>query len=218
MFELDFEWPLATHYVFEKAPPEAERAIRIAEDAKIMMRRPLDENSSLYAEFANLSGTEKAFLDFAHKYGTLFKPLRVRVMAHESPVLESSRTWKNCIKGMRDIIQRCELSQTNPAEAFRWFGKKDKRLFGVELSLSIKSANSPAALQVSTDTLISAMQLQAIQVILLEGRKSVQCIECSGPFQIGVGARRSHSKFCGRHCKDRYHNRLKAQAQSMGHA
>ena len=213
MLEINLEWPVASHYVVERVPPKSESAIRYAENAIITLRRPLEENPSLFTEFASLNGSQKACLDFAHKYGTLFHPRSFGTSAVESPVQESFKNWRYYIKNMSDIILRCELSRSNPAEAFRQFGKRDKRLFGVDLFLSIKKSNSPATLEMHAGTLLAGMQLQAIQAILLDGRKSVQCIECSRPFLIGAGARRSQSKFCSARCKDSYHNRLKAQAR-----
>ena len=216
MLEIKLEWPVASQYVVRQVPPTSEPAIRPAKDATISLKRPLEENPNLYADFARLDGTKKACLDFAHKYGTLFYP--VSGIAYERPVLESFTNWRRQIKNIRDVIRRCDLSRSNPADAFFQFGKNDKRLFGVELFLSIKSSNSPATLEMHAGTLIAGMQLQAVQSILLEGRKSVQCIECSGPFEIGRGARRSQSKFCSTGCKDDYHNRLKAQGRRNDHA
>ena len=213
MMEINLEWPVASHYVVRKSrATKGQRAIYVAENAAIRLRRPLDENPSLYAEFAKLDGSEKACLNFAHRYGTLlFDPRNPNAM--DPADTERLRIWRGFIENMRDIIQRCELSRANPKEAFRQFGKKDRAVVGVELSLSIKSSNSPATLEVRAASLITGMELQAIQAILLEGRKSVQCIECSRPFLIGGGARRSQSKFCSARCKDSYHNRLKAQVR-----
>jgi hypothetical protein len=134
------------------------------------------------------------------------------------PPSPPGRVWKQLIKRTRDLIRRCELSRANPEEAFRQFGKKGRRLFGVELSLSIKSSKSPVTLEIRPETLIAAIELQAVQSIVFEGRQSQQCIECSKWFPVGIGARRSQSKFCSMRCKDNYHNRLKAQARRMVHA
>lgn len=227
MFEIDLEWPIASRYVVQPAKPQKylwpgkrllrpDVAIYPAEDATITSHRPLDHNPALYAEFAKLNGSERACLQFAHKYGLPQADLRNR--AHYPASLETLRVWKAQIKLVRDIINRCELSRSNPQEAFRRFGKKDMWLFGVvELYLSVKSRNSPATLDVRPRNLFAAIQLQAIAAILT-GRKSVQCIECSTPFEIGRGARRSQAKFCSTRCKDSYHNRLKAQARRMDHA
>jgi hypothetical protein len=223
--EISLEWPVASRYVvrdielYGDHPRSHRAAIRIAEDATIAVRRPLEEHASLYAEFANLNGSEKACLDFAHKYGTLFLPEDARTrVSRSSPDLESFVNWKQEIKKVRDIIKRCELSRSNPAEAFRQFGKRDKWLVGVELVLSIKDSHSRAALETRVGTLIAGIQLQAVQSVLFEGRKSVQCIECNRPFLIGGGARRSQSKFCSTRCKDSFHNNLKAKARRTDHA
>jgi hypothetical protein len=227
ILEITLEWPVASRYVVraiepfgdDALPPSHRAAIRIAEDATVSLRRPLEENASLYAEFANLNGSEKACLDFAHQYGTLFPPYDARTRhISNRPDLESFVNWKREIKKMRDIIRRCELSRSNPAEAFRQFGKRDKWLIGVELVLSITNPHSPATLETRVQTLIAGMQLQAVQSILFEGRKSVQCIECNRPFLIGGGARRSQSKFCSMRCKDSFHNSLKAKARRTNHA
>jgi hypothetical protein len=227
MLEITLEWPVASCYVVrsiepfgdEALAPSHRAAIRIAEDATVSLRRPLEENASLYAEFANLNGSEKACLDFAHQYGTLFPPYDARTRhISNRPDLESFVNWKREIKKMRDIIRRCELSRSNPAEAFRQFGKRDKWLIGVDLVLSITNPHSPATLETRVQTLIAGMQLQAVQSILFEGRKSVQCIECNRPFLIGGGARRSQSKFCSTRCKDSFHNSLKAKARRTNHA
>ena len=222
MLEINLDWPVASHYVVRKSRvAKGQRAIYVAENATITLNRPLDENPSLYAEFAKLDGSEEACLNFAHRYGTLSFDPRYQGPdpgARDPGVLELLRDWRALIENVRDIIQRCTLSRDNPREAFRQFGKKDKWLFGVELSLSIKNLNSPANLEMRAESLLAGMQLQAIQAILLEGRKSVQCIECSRPFLIGGGSRRSQSKFCSTRCKDSYHNRLKAEAKRGHHA
>jgi hypothetical protein len=226
MLEINLDWPVASQYVTRKVRAlkeangaialKAERGIYVAENATITLRRPLDENPSLYAEFAKLDGSEKACLNFAHRYGNLSADPRYPVAS--LALCERLSFWRAMIEDVRDIIRRCELSRDNPREAFRQFAKKDKSLFGVELSLSIKNSNSPATLEMRAQRLIAGMQLQAIQAVLLGGRKSVQCIECSRPFLIGGGARRSQSKFCSTRCKDSYHNRLKAQARRTDHA
>jgi hypothetical protein len=157
---------------------------------------------------------------FAHKYGQLHSEV-TRFPTHPDSVgvgaLETLRMWKISISIVRDIIGVCELSRTNPREAFRRFAKQDIRLWGVELFISVKSRNSPATVDVRAPNLAAAIQLQAVAAIL-EGRKSAQCIECGTWFQIGAGARRSQSKFCSTRCKDTYHNRLKAQARRTDHA
>lgn len=220
MLEINLDWPVASRYVVRQSRAlKGERAIYVAENATITLRRPLDENPSLYAEFAKLDRSEEACLNFAHRYGTLhFDPRYPGPHGFDPGVLESLAGWKGLIKDVREIIRRCGLSRDNPREAFRQFGKKDKWLFGVELSLSIKSCNSPATLEMRAASLIAGMQLQAIQSVLLEGRQSIQCIECTRPFLIGGGARRSQSKFCSTRCKDTYHNRIKAQARRNDHA
>jgi hypothetical protein len=222
---ISLEWPVASRYVVRETelrgdhPVSHRMAIRIAEDATIARRRPLEENASLYAEFANLDGSEKACLNFAQQYGTLFHPVdeRTRIIGN-TPDLESFVNWRSQIKRLKDIVKRCELSRSNPAEAFRQFGRRDKWLLGVELVLSITNPHSPATLETHVGTLIAGMQLQAIQSILLEGRKQVRCVECSKPFLIGGGARRSQSKFCSMRCKDAFHNDRKAQARRTNHA
>jgi hypothetical protein len=219
MFEIDLQWPVASRYVVHKANTvntlegKGDRSIFVPRDATIRLCRPLDQNPSLYAQFASLDGSEQACLRFAENYGTLiFGPQFIRWPTRSTGEWETLGLWRSCIKGVRDIIRRCELSRDNPREAFRQFGKRDKRLFGVKLTLSVKSAHSLATVDVDPETLFAALELQAIQSILA-GRRSHQCIECSNWFEIGAGARRSLAKFCSTRCKDSYHNRLKAQAR-----
>jgi hypothetical protein len=216
MFEIDLEWPVASHYVVQRANTmrgEGDRSIFIAKDAKINLRRPLDKNPGLYAQFASLDGSEQACLNFAQNHGTLlFNPEIIRLPARSIGEFETLSTWRSCIERISCIVRRCELSRNNPREAFRQFGNRDQRLFGVKLTLSFKSAYSPATLDVRPETLFAALELQAIQSIL-GGRRSHQCIECTNWFEIGSGARRSQSKFCSTRCKDGYHNRRKAQGR-----
>ena len=196
---LAFSGPAFAHAKLQDSVP--------AKDATIIWRRPLEQNPSLYAEFAKLNGSKQSCLEFAQKYGLLIigHPMNL----HDPGKLETLRMWRGQIEVVRDVIWRCELSRTNPAEAFREFGKKDKLVGFIELHLSMKSPLSPLSLDVRAQSLLSAMELQAVQSIL-SGRRSIQCIECSTPFEIGTGARRSLSKFCSSRCKDNYHNRLKA--------
>jgi hypothetical protein len=220
MLEINLDWPVASQYVVRKSRvAKGQRAIYVAENATITLKRPLDENPSLYAEFAKLDGSEEACLNFAHRYGTLFIDPRHRGPATFDPgVMERLSDWRAWIEDVRGIIDRCTLSRADPREAFRQFGKKDKSLHRVELYLSIKNSNSPATLEMHAESLFVGMQLQAIHATLLEGRKSVQCIECTKPFLMGRGSRRSQSKFCSTRCKDSYHNRRKAQARRTDHA
>ena len=223
MFEIDFEWPAASRHVLRPAKsPKEGFAIYLAKDATIIRRRPLEQNPSLYAEFAKLGGSKESCLQFADKYGLLRVdptfggkyPAGVSCEP-ETSALETLFLWRRDIRGVRDIIRRCELSRENPAEAFRQFGKKDILIGGVNLYLAIKSSKSPANLDVRATRLIDAIQLQAVQSVLGD-RKSVQCIECSTWFEVGAGARRSLSKFCSTRCKDSYHNRLKALKGASG--
>jgi hypothetical protein len=220
MFEIELEWSVASQYEFLPVGRAQTRyqAIYPAKNAKIRRYRPVDQYPALYAEFAKLDGSENSCLQFAHKYGLLFTDLtRPLGLGNDPGVFETLRHWRGYIKEVGEIIRRCELSRTNPAGAFRQFGKQDKSLFGVELYLSIKGPKSPATLDVRGTSLLGALELQAIASIL-GGRRSVQCIECSTWFEIGHGARRAQSKFCSTHCKDTYHNRLKAQARKTAHA
>jgi len=203
MFEIDMQWPVASQYVLRPArSPRGDLAIYPARNATIIRRRPLEQNPTLYAEFAKLDGSKQSCLQFAQKYGLL--------RSYEDPGgLETLSIWRGQIGVVRDIMWRCELSRANPAEAFRQFGKKDKWVSKMDLYLSMKSSKAPISLEVRAESLIDAIELQAIQSIL-GGRRSIQCIECSRWFEIGAGARRSQSKFCSTRCKDGYHNRQKA--------
>jgi hypothetical protein len=222
MFEIDLEWPAASRHVLRPAPlPKGDFAILPAKDATIIHRRPLEQNPSLYAEFAKLNGSKQSCLQFADKYGLLrVDPTFGGKVEMPGPLLELKTAdaletlslWRRDVRDVKDIIRRCELSRENPAEAFRQFKKKDTFVGSVSLYLSIKSSKSPANLDVRAKNLIEAIQLQAVQSIL-GGRQSTQCIECSTWFEIGAGARRSQSKFCSVRCKDTYHNRLKANAR-----
>jgi hypothetical protein len=220
MFEIDLEWSVASQYDLRPVGrgPTHDLAIYPAKGAKIARYRPLEQYPVLYAEFAKLDGSEQTCLQFAHKYGLLFADLTRPLGSGNDPgVFETLRNWKGSIKNVSEIIQRCELSRANPAEAFRQFGKRDKSLFGVDLYLSMKGPHSPATLDIRGTALHSAIELQAITSIL-GGRRSVKCIECPTWFKIGGGARRSQSKFCSTRCKDSFHNRLKAQSRRTDHA
>jgi hypothetical protein len=215
MFEIDLEWSFASQYVLRPVGRGSTRDLAIypAEGAKITRYRPLEKNPVVYAEFAKLDGREQSCLQFAERYGLLFSNGADRLND-----CETLRLWNYNIQYVNKIIYLCELSRSNPAEAFRQFGKQDIELeFDGRIFLSIKGSRSPATLDVRAVTLISAIEMQAIASILAD-RRSVQCIECSRWFEIGGGARRSQSKFCSMRCKDGYHNRLKAQARRTSHA
>jgi hypothetical protein len=209
MFEIELEWLAASrHVLLPASSSKRDFAIYPAEGATIIRRRPLEQNPSLYAEFAKLDGSQQSCLKFADQYGlTVVDATRPAI---DPGTAETLSLWRDHIKVVREIISRCELSRTNPAEAFRQFGKKDELVGGVRLYLSNKSPKSPISLDVRALTLIHAIQIQAARSILV-GRKSIQCIECSTWFEVGGGARRSLSKFCSPRCKDTYHNRLKAK-------
>jgi hypothetical protein len=185
-----------------------ELAIYPAEGAEITRYRPLQKYPALYTEFAKLDGCEQSCLQFAKKYGLLF----------DNGADETLGVWNGQIQRISETINLCKLSRSDPAEAFRRFGKQSIELwFDARMFLSIKSSNSAATLDVRAVNLISAIEMQAITSILADHR-SVQCIECPTWFEIGGGARRSQSKFCSKRCKDRYHNRLKAEARRTSHA
>ena len=216
MFAIDLEWAVASKYLLRPAENEPGFAICPADDAVITRYRPLDQYPALYAEFAKLDGSKQRCLGFAHKYGLLHTDLTRRVDLGNNPgVLETLRHWKGQIKIIKGFIQRCELSRAQPTQAFRRFANRDTLLFGVDLYLANKSPNSQASVDVRVSSLFAAIELQTITSII-QGRVSVQCIECSGWFEIGAGARRSQSKFCSTRCKDNYHNRLKALKGTSG--
>jgi hypothetical protein len=208
MFEIELEWPVASEYVLRPIGPPKDIAIFPAEGASIVRRRPVEQNPSLYAEFAQLDGSKESCLKFAQRYGLLNIDL-----TNPGPFylynLESLASWRAMIGRVKDIIRRCQLSRANPAEAYRQFGKQDKEVGSVEIYLSMKSPISPITLDFRPTSLINAIELQAVRSILI-GHNSIQCIECSRWFEVGGGARRSLSKFCSPRCKDTYHNRLKA--------
>ena len=222
MFAIELEWERASQYVVRAVKVHSKRYVSIfpAEAATVLRHHPLEINASLYAEFAGLDGSEASCLGFAHKYGLLSaQPKRYPGWEDHGTlaVVESLEFWRAQIENVRKIIRRCELSRDNPAEAFRQLGKRDFEIGSVEIYLSIKSPKSPLSVEVRASSLIHGIQLQAVQSIL-EGRRSFHCFECSRPFQVGIGARRSHSKFCSTRCKDSYHNRLKAQGRRTQHA
>jgi hypothetical protein len=216
-FEIDLEWPVASQYVVRAAKkPRGDRAIYVAANATLMVRRPFEDNPDLFAEFADLDGSEQSCLQFAHKYGTLVADPRKSVL--DPGFLESLSQWRGYIQYIRGIIDYCKIGRTRPAEAFRRFGKRDISLYGgLNAYLSIVSPIAPPTLSFRCEYFIAALELQAIQSIL-GGRDVAKCIECSKPFEIGAGARRSQSKFCSTRCKDHYHNRLKAEAKRNHHA
>jgi hypothetical protein len=214
IFEIDLEWPVASQYVLRPVVPagsaKKELALYPADDATITYRRPFEREPTLYAEFAGLDGSQQSCLNFAQKYGLLV----VSRYPNELCQIETLSFWRAHIKSIRERVSLCDLGHSNPAEAFRQFGKREFSLYGdLQLSLSIKSPRTPPSIDVRSRCLLDAIELQAIQSIIA-GRKSIQCIECSKPYEIGGGARRSHSKFCSPRCKDTYHNRLKALKRS----
>jgi hypothetical protein len=214
--EIDLKWPVASRYVLRPVAragsAKKELALHPADDATITYQRPLEREPSLYAEFAKLDGSEQSCLEFAQQYGLLIVS-RYPDLLHLCEA-ETLSFWRAHIKSIRDMIALCELGHSNPAEAFRQFGKREFSLYGdLELSLSIKSPRTPPSIDVRSTYLLAAIELQAIQSIIA-GRKSIQCIECSKFYEIGGGARRSLSKFCSQRCKDTYHNRLKALKRS----
>jgi hypothetical protein len=216
IFEIDLKWPFASQYVLRPVAragsPKKELALHPADDATITYHRPLEREPSLYAEFAKLDGSEQSCLNFAQKYGLLVVS-RYPDHLHFCEI-ETLRFWRENIEYIRGIIAFCELGHSNPAEAFRQFGKREFSLHSdLELSFSIKSPRTPPSIDVRSRYLLAAIELQAIQSIIA-GRKSIQCIECSKFYEIGGGARRSLSKFCSQRCKDTYHNRLKALKRS----
>jgi len=217
MFEIDLDWPVASHYVTRAAEkPPGDRAIFVAEAATLTVRRPFDDNPNLFAEFADLDGSEQSCLQFAHKYGTLIVDPRRDVL--DAGILESLSQWRGYIRYIQDIINCCKIGRARPAEAFRQFGKQDFSLYGrLNAYLSIVSPKAPPTLSFRCEYFFGALELQAIRSIL-GGRDVAKCIECSRPFEIGPGARRSQAKFCTTRCKDTYFNRLKAEAKRGRHA
>jgi hypothetical protein len=213
-FEIDLDWPVASRYVVRAVEkPRRGRAIFVAEAATITPRRPFDDNPNLFAEFADLDGSEQACLQFAHRYGTLMVDPRSKL---DPSYLESLYLWRFHIQYIRDIINFCKIGRARPAEVFRVFrqiGKRDISLRGsLDAYLSIVSPKAPPILNFRCESFMGALELQAIKFILA-GQDLSKCIQCSKPFEIGAGARRSQSKFCSMRCKDTYHNRLKAEAK-----
>src|SRR5262245_22070416 len=169
MFEIDLEWPVASRHVLRPGrSPREDFAIYPAKDATFIRRRPLEQNPSLYAEFAKLNGSKQSCLRFADKYGLLrvdptyggkFDTPGTLIEVETPSALETLVLWRRDIREVRDLIRRCELSRESPAEAFRQFRKKDILVGSVALYLSIKSSKSPANLDVRATNLIDAIEL-----------------------------------------------------------
>jgi hypothetical protein len=206
MFQIDLLWPLASQY--ELRPIENKIAICPTGDATFNRHRPLELNPSLYVEFLRLDGSEQSCLDFAHKYGLLLISNPKSLIAGEA-VSE----WRAQIAYLQDIIAFCEFGRSNPRKAWREFGNVERGLYAEFVpSLSMQGPRAPPVLSVRSTSLLGAITLQAI-LSTLEGRKSVQCLQCSKFFEVGPGARRSLAKFCSRRCTDAYHNSLKSKGK-----
>ena len=146
MFEIDLEWSFASQYVLRPVGRgrTRDRAIYPAEGAKITRYRPLEQYPALYAEFAKLDGCEQSCLQFAERYGLLLTDAPGRLNE-----IETLGHWNSHIQRVNEIIHLCELSRSNPAEAFRQFGKQSiELLFDGRINLSIKGSRSPATLDV----------------------------------------------------------------------
>src|SRR5262249_45838442 len=169
-----------------------EFAIYPEEGAQVAKCRPLEKNRSLYAEFAKLDGSPQSCLDFAKKYG-LLSLSNYDCPADAFEALETLRHWRAFIEHIRSVIALCELGHSHPEEAFRNVGKQEFLLYAsFDLSLSMKSQWTPPSINARCQSLLGAIELQAIQSIIA-GRKAVQCIECSTWFEVGSGARRSQA-------------------------
>jgi hypothetical protein len=165
----------------------------------------LEKNPRLYQEFASLDGSVEACLKFAHEYGLL---------NDRAPDIETLKFWKAQRDHLKRIIEFCELGVTNPREALRQFDREELILHAqFDPVLSLCGPHRPPVLSMRHTSLAGAIQMQAVQLIL-GGRKSIKCYQCSQWFEIGSGARRSLSKFCSRRCKDTYHNRQKREGRA----
>jgi hypothetical protein len=207
MFEIDLNWPIASGYLVRPSAAIPGEASLCPEDgATITWHRPLEANPLLYREFAHLDGSEQSCLGFAQKNGLLFHR-----SARRGDLLS---LWRQYIEHLKHVIKFCELGSTNPRQAVRQFGQgKIGLLAKFYPALSLQGPRAPPVLLMRCDSLLGAIQMQAVQSIL-GGRKSVQCMECSIWFEIGPGARRSLAKFCSNQCKDRFHNRQKKEGRT----
>jgi hypothetical protein len=208
MFEIDLKWPIASGYtVRPSAALKGESALYPEDGATITWHRPLETKPLLYREFASLDGSKQSCLGFARRNGLLFHRSH-----REGDLL---RLWRQYVEHLKHVIEFCELGISNPRQAVRQFGQeKIGPLAKFYPSLSLQGPRAPPVLSMRCDSLLGAIQMQAVQSIL-GGRKSAQCVECSTWFEIGPGARRSSAKFCSDQCKDRFHNRQKREGQTL---
>jgi hypothetical protein len=209
MFELVLDWPVAGDYVVRPTAAygvEGEPGIYPADGGTV--RHPLEGNPTLYREFACLD-SEQAYLDFARKNGLLFT-IPGGATGHEALSI-----WRTEIERVRRLIEFCEIGAADPRQALRKFAPQEVPLVYGQLDpvLSLQGPLAPPVLSLRCDSLLCAIELQAILAIL-RGRKSHQCVECSNWFEIGSGARRSIAKFCSDQCKNRFHNRRKKEERT----
>ena len=220
MLEVDFRFGVASGYTLEEwdealparlsdahykaalripAPVEGEVVI-IPQDNQIVYHSAMEINLS--SQFLDLDGSDRSFLDFARRYGRLTP----------GPALapEPVRMWRWGQERLKDLDSFLKTAKTERAKA----RTGEPFVLDAQLMVTLTMAKSLPSVTLRCSHLLGALQLQLVRWSL--GRQVTHsCVECGNWYLVGPGAHRSHSRFCGLACKNRYHNKLKAQERAL---
>ena len=79
--------------------------------------KPLDENATLFLEFAELDYSEENMIEFANRYGLLIQEHRLQLpMSDQSFSGDSLSTWKKEHRDLKNAVQIWEWLRTNDKE------------------------------------------------------------------------------------------------------
>jgi hypothetical protein len=158
--------------------------------------KPLEIRDVLFRDFAQLDGSSRACVGFAHRWGFL------KVQQFDRERAESLAEWRREIESMKWWIAMIERDTGMP------FGRAASSIGATAgVFLQVGGAPSPSVVLRPT-TLIDAMRLQ-MALFFAGGNQFSTCVQCGRSFAIGE-ARRSDAKFCSDTCRFRYHNKRRA--------
>ncbi len=168
--------------------------------------RPLEEHPALFRQFAYLSRTPQAFLEFANEFG--FLGVDCSEHPESATWLEHSPYWHTHVQGFLYIVEGIDRDEKHSiASIFNQYVAPD-------MTVRIEAATAKrSALQVVPLNLIAAMWLQ-IAGELTDGTTFRKCDWCPTWFPYGPGTgHRETRRFCSPRCRKASNRYEKGEGQ-----
>lgn len=157
-----------------------------------VIRRPLEQHSALFMEFADLENSDKAVLRFANEFGLL----------HGWHPVENLEWWLHLVDLMRSAVEKWKtFKKEGDLKNFTDWFNNFRRITKCSITIGPSSYPNRPALYVEPSDLWSAMHLQFAQMISADAQLQ-RCATCPTWFTFGTGTgRRKSAHYCSDRCR-----------------